>query len=68
MIKHGLFPDEQAALAASLDYAPPHSRVAQLFAGSAQLGGKALRSIGLARATLCLKGEAACNLRRFVYL
>jgi hypothetical protein len=40
-----------------------------VFAGLAQLGGKALRSIGLARATLHLNWKAATyNLRPLCYL
>jgi IS5 family transposase len=49
--------------------ASPRARVEHVFAGLAQLGGKTLRSIGLARATLHLNWKAATyNLRRFVYL
>lgn len=49
--------------------APPRARVEHVFAGLAQLGGKVLRSIGLARATLHLNGKAAAyNLQRFSYL
>ena len=49
--------------------ASPRARVEHVFAGMAQLGGKTLRSIGLARATLHLNWKAATyNLRRFVYL
>lgn len=40
-----------------------------MFAGLAQMGGKALRSIGLARATLHLNWKvAAYNLQRLVSL
>ena len=49
--------------------ASPRARVEHVFAGLAQLGGKTLRSIGLARATLHLNLKAATyNLRRFAYL
>jgi IS5 family transposase len=49
--------------------ASPRARVEHVFAGMAQLGGKMLRSIGLARATLHLNWKAAAyNLRRFCYL
>ena len=49
--------------------AKTRARVEHVFAGLAQLGGKALRSIGLARATLHLNWKvAAYNLRRLVYL
>lgn len=49
--------------------AKPRARVEHVFAGLAQLGGKALRSIGLARATLHLNWKvAAYNLRRLAYL
>lgn len=49
--------------------ASPLARVEHVFAGLTQLGGKTLRSIGLARATLHLNWKAATyNLRRFVYL
>lgn len=49
--------------------ASPRARVEHVFAGLAQLGGKTLRSIGLARATLHLNWKAATyNLRRFAYL
>lgn len=45
------------------------ARVEHVFAGLAQLGGKTLRSIGLARATLHLHWKvAAYNLRRLAYL
>ena len=45
------------------------ARVEHVFAGLAQLGGKSLRSIGLARATLQINWKvAAYNLRRLVYL
>jgi hypothetical protein len=44
-------------------------RIEHVFAGLAQMGGKALRSIGLARATLRLNWKvAAYNLQRLVYL
>jgi IS5 family transposase len=43
--------------------------IEHVFAGMAQMGGKALRSIGLARATLHLHWKvAAYNLQRLVYL
>jgi IS5 family transposase len=49
--------------------AKTRARVEHVFAGLAQLGGKALRSIGLARATLQLNWKvAAYNLQRLVYL
>lgn len=49
--------------------ASPRARVEHVFAGMAQLGGKILRSIGLARATLHLNWKAATyNLRRLCYL
>jgi transposase, IS5 family len=49
--------------------ASPRARVEHVFAGMAQLGGKMLRSIGLARATLHLNWKAAAyNLRRLCYL
>lgn len=49
--------------------AKPRSRVEHVFAGLAQLGGKVLRSIGLARAALHLNWKAATyNLRRLSYL
>src|SRR5471032_424522 len=49
--------------------ASPRARVEHVFAGLAQLGGKVLRSIGLARATLHLNWKsAAYNLQRFSYL
>lgn len=49
--------------------ASPRARAEHVFVGLAQLGGKTLRSIGLARATPHLKLKAATyNLRRFVYL
>lgn len=45
------------------------ARVEHVFAGLAQLGGKTVRSIGLARATLHLNWKAATyNLRRLCYL
>ena len=45
------------------------ARVEHVFAGLAQLGGKALRSIGLPRATLQLNWKvAAYHLQRLVYL
>lgn len=45
------------------------ARVEHVFAGLAQLGGKAVRSIGLPRATLHLHWKvAAYNLQRLVYL
>jgi len=44
-------------------------RVEHVFGALAQMGGKALRSIGLARATLQLNWKiAAYNLQRLVYL
>ena len=49
--------------------AKTRARVEHVFAGLAQLGGKSLRSIGLARATLQLNWKvAAYNLRRLVHL
>ena len=49
--------------------ASPRAHVEHVFAGLAQLGRKALRSIGLAHATLHLNLKAVTyNLRRFVYL
>jgi IS5 family transposase len=49
--------------------AKPRARVEHIFAGLAQLGGKMLRSIGLARATLHLNWKvAAYNLQRLSYL
>ncbi|MBY0238812.1 MAG: IS5 family transposase [Burkholderiaceae bacterium] len=49
--------------------ASPRARVEHVFAGMAQLGGKMLRSIGLARATLHLNWKAATyNLRCLCYL
>ncbi|WP_035374017.1 transposase, partial [Pseudoduganella violaceinigra] len=49
--------------------AKPRARVEHVFASLAQLGGKTLRSIGLARATLNLNWKvAAYNLRRLSYL
>lgn len=49
--------------------AKPRARVERVFAGLAQLGGKVLRSIGLARAKLHLNWKvAAYNLQRFCYL
>jgi IS5 family transposase len=49
--------------------AKTRARVEHAFAGLAQLGGKVLRSIGLARATLHLNWKAAAyNLRRLCYL
>ena len=49
--------------------AKTRARVEHVFAGLAQLGGKALRSIGLPRATLQLNWKvAAYNLQRLVYL
>ena len=49
--------------------AKPRARVEHVFAGLAQLGGKVLRSIGLARATLNLNWKAAAyNLQRLSYL
>ena len=49
--------------------AKTRARVEHVFAGLAQLGGKALRSIGLARATLQLNWKAAAyNLKRLCYL
>ena len=45
------------------------ARAEQVFAELAQLGGKVVRSIGLARATLHLNWKAATyNLRRLCYL
>jgi len=49
--------------------ASPRARIEHIFAGLAQLGGKILRSIGLARATLHRNWKAASyNLRHFAYL
>ncbi|MGH8856382.1 MAG: transposase [Telluria sp.] len=49
--------------------AKTRARIEHVFAGMAQMGGKALRSIGLARATLHLNWKvAAYNLQRLVYL
>jgi transposase, IS5 family len=49
--------------------ASPRAPVEHVFAGMAQLGGKMLRSIGLARATLHLNWRAAAyKLRRLCYL
>ena len=49
--------------------AKTRARIEHVFAGLAQMGGKALRSIGLARATLHLNWKvAAYNLQRLVYL
>ena len=49
--------------------AKTRARVEHVFAALAQMGGKALRSIGLARATLHLNWKAAAyNLRRLCYL
>jgi IS5 family transposase len=49
--------------------AKTRARVEHVFAGLAQLGGKALRSIGLERATLHLNWKAATyNLKRLCYL
>jgi IS5 family transposase len=49
--------------------AKTRARVEHVFAGLAQLGGKAVRSIGLPRATLHLNWKvAAYNLQRLVYL
>jgi transposase, IS5 family len=49
--------------------AKTRARVEHVFAGFAQLGGKVLRSIGLARATLQLNLKAATyNLRRLCSL
>jgi IS5 family transposase len=49
--------------------AKTRARIEHVFAGLAQLGGKTLRSIGLARATLSLNWKvAAYNLQRLVYL
>jgi IS5 family transposase len=49
--------------------AKTRARVEHVFAGLAQLGGKAVRSIGLSRATLQLNWKvAAYNLQRLVYL
>ena len=49
--------------------AKTRARIEHVFAGMTQLGGKALRTIGLARATLQLNWKvAAYNLRRLVYL
>jgi len=49
--------------------AKTRARIEHVFAGLAQMGGKALRSIGLSRATLHLNWKvAAYNLQRLVYL
>lgn len=49
--------------------ASQRARVEHVFAGMEQLGGKMLRSIGLARATLHLNWKAVTyNLRRLCYL
>ena len=49
--------------------AKTRARIEHVFAGSAQTGGKTLRSIGLARARLHLSWKvAAYNLQRLVYL
>jgi IS5 family transposase len=49
--------------------AKTRARIEHVFAGLSQMCGKALRSIGLARATLHLNWKvAAYNLQRFVYL
>jgi IS5 family transposase len=48
--------------------ASPRARVEHVFAGLAQLGGKVLRSIGLARATLHLNWKSAAYNLRFSYL
>ncbi len=49
--------------------AKTRARIEHVFAGMAQLGGKALRTIGLARATLQPNWKvAAYNLQRLVYL
>jgi transposase, IS5 family len=49
--------------------AKTRARIEHVFAGLAQMGGKALRSIGLARAALHLNWKvAAYNLQRLVYL
>lgn len=49
--------------------AKTRARIEHVFAGLAQMGGKALRSIGLARATLHLNWKvAAYNLQRLVDL
>lgn len=49
--------------------ASPRARVEHVFAGLAQMGGKVMRSIGLARATLHLNWKAAAyNLQRLSYL
>lgn len=49
--------------------ASPHARTEHVFACTAQLGGKILHLIGLARATLHLNWQAAAyNLRRLCYL
>lgn len=49
--------------------ASPRARVEHVFAGLAQMGGKVMRSIGLARATLHLNWKAAVyNLQRLSYL
>ncbi|KQV47460.1 IS5 family transposase [Duganella sp. Root336D2] len=49
--------------------ASPRARVEHVFAGLAQMGGKVMRSIGLARATLHLNWKvAAYNLQRLSYL
>lgn len=45
------------------------AHIEHVFAGQKQMGGKALRSIGLARATMYLNWKvAAYNLQRLVYL
>lgn len=49
--------------------AKTRARVEHVFAGLAQMDGKAMRSIGLARATLYLNWKVASyNLQRLVYL
>lgn len=49
--------------------ASPRARVEHVFAGLAHMGGKVMRSIGLARATLHLNWKAAAyNLQRLSYL
>ena len=49
--------------------AKTRARIEHVFAGLAQMGGKTLRSIGLARARLHLNWKvAAYNLQRLVYL
>ena len=49
--------------------AKPRARVEHVFAALEQMGGKVLRSIGLARATLHLNWKAAAyNLRRLCSL